>query len=57
MKKTYINPLTTCILVDIQLHLLAGSVITTQLKTDEVNDESDFVQTSRGNSLWDDNEE
>ena len=55
MKKQYANPLTTTLVIDTQLQLMAGSVFNETLKTTEVNDGDDFVQGSRQSSnVWDD---
>lgn len=56
MKKQYINPETTVVLQDTQDQLMAGS-ITETLKATKVDDDMDFEQYSRVNSLWDDDEE
>jgi hypothetical protein len=56
MKKQYINPETTVVVLNTQCQLMAGS-ITERLKTTEVDDDMDFVQCSRGFDLWDDDEE
>lgn len=56
MKKQYINPETTVMVLNTECQLMAGS-ITETLKTTKVDDDMEFVQYSRGNSLWDDDEE
>ena len=57
MKKQYINPETTVVLLNTQGQLMAGSTITETLKTTEVGDNMDFRQSSRRFDLWDDDEE
>ena len=59
MKKQYINPETTIMLIDTQVQLMAtGSKFSSPLKEEPVSDETPgFVQYSRVNSLWDDDEE
>lgn len=60
MKKQYINPETNIVVLIAQSQLMTGSGdhTTQQLKTEEVsNDTQGFVQYSRVNSLWDDDEE
>lgn len=56
MKKQYISPETTVVVLDTQCQLMAGS-ITETLKATEVDDDMDFVQSSRGFDLWDWDEE
>lgn len=51
MKKQYINPETTVVVLDTQCRLMAGS-ITETLKAIEVADDMDFVQSSRSFDLW-----
>lgn len=58
MKKQYINPETTIVVLIAQSQLMAGSDFTMPLETEEVSDETiDFTQASRRKSLWDDDEE
>lgn len=58
MKKQYINPETNIVVIIAQSQLMTGSDFTMPLKTEEVSDETiDFIQASRGKSLWDDYEE
>jgi len=58
MKKQYINPETNIIVLIAQSQLMNGSPTKQQLKTEEVsNDTQGFVQYSRVNSLWHDDEE
>lgn len=52
MKKQYINPETTVVVLDTQCRLMAGS-ITEKLMTKEVEDGMDFVQSSPSFDLWD----
>ena len=52
MKKQYINPETTVVLLNTQCQLMAGS-ITETLQTTEVDDDMGFIQNSRGFDLWD----
>lgn len=56
MKKQYINPETTVVVLNTECQLMAGS-ITETLKDTEVGDDMEFVQYSRVNSLWNDDEE
>lgn len=56
MKKQYINPETTVVVLNTECRLMVGS-ITGTLKTTEVDDDMGFVQRSRGFDLWDDDEE
>ena len=56
MKKQYINPKTTVVVLNTKCRLMVGS-ITETLKTTEVDDDKDFVQRSRGFDLWDSDEE
>ncbi len=56
MKKQYINPETTVVVLNTQCQLMAGS-ITETLKTTEVDDDMDFVQCGRGVNVWGDDEE
>lgn len=58
MKKQYIHPATTIVVLIAQNQLMADSDFIMTLNTEEVSDEtSDFVQASRRKSLWDDDEE
>lgn len=56
MKKQYINPETKDLVLFAQSQLMTGS-ITKTLKATEVDDDMEFVQQSRVNSLWEDDEE
>lgn len=58
MKKQYIQTETTVMIIDTQKHLMAGSNFSENLKEEEVSNETEgFVQASRGNSIWGDDEE